>query len=88
MLKRTPSLAILITAVMSILIILIFEEPSRPFTSAQSILLFLIAFFPGMGIAMLFDPHPAEVKAKYLKINFYDPDKTAEEMVEEIFKNE
>ncbi|MCP4136291.1 MAG: hypothetical protein GY754_35300 [bacterium] len=72
MLKRTPILGLLISAIASIAIILIIEVPERPFTTGQGILLYITAFFPSMGIAMLFDPFSKEAKERYLKRNFYE----------------
>jgi hypothetical protein len=72
MLKRTPLLALAISGIMAFLTILIFEEKARPFTLPQIILLYIIAFLPSLGIAMLFDPHAIEAKREFLKINFYE----------------
>ncbi len=70
--KGTPLRAIIIAGILSILIALLFEEPERPFTTAQAILLYLIALLPSMGVAMLFDPASARAKEEFLKINFYE----------------
>ena len=88
MLKRTPILALIIAAIMSILIILIFGKDDRPFTICQSLLLYFVSFFPSMGIAMLFDPYPKEVKARYNKINFYIEDEKPEDQVAKIIQEE
>ncbi|MCL1833552.1 MAG: hypothetical protein FWG49_03525 [Leptospirales bacterium] len=88
MLKRTPILAIIIAAIISILIILIFGKDDRPFTICQGLLLCFISFFPSMGIAMLFDPYPAQVKARYNKINFYIEDEKPEDQVARIIQEE
>lgn len=88
MLKRTPILALQIAAVMSILIILIFQVDSRPFTTGQAVLLYFISFFPSMGIAMLFDPYPAQVKARYNKINFYIEEENPEDQVARVIQEE
>lgn len=72
MLKRTPQLGLLIAAVMSLLTIAIFEDPERPFTLCQGVLLYFIAFFPSTGIAMLFDPISKKAKVDYAKVNFYE----------------
>jgi len=88
MLKRTPILALIITAIMSVLIILIFEQDDRPFTLWQSLLLYFVAFFPSMGIAMLFDPYPALVKKRYSKINFYIEDENPEDQVAKVMREE
>ncbi|PKL38074.1 MAG: hypothetical protein CVV44_12975 [Spirochaetae bacterium HGW-Spirochaetae-1] len=82
--NKTFSMAVFIAALLSIGCVLIFEDPARPFTVGQSIALYALAFLPALGIAMLFDPYPASVKAKYLKVNFYTQDKTAEELVAEV----
>ena len=88
MLKRTPILALIITAIMSVSIILIFEQDNRPFTLWQSLLLYFVAFFPSMGIAMLFDPYPALVKKRYSKINFYIEDENPEDQVARVMNEE
>ena len=88
MLKRTPLLALLITGIVSILVILIFEKDTRPFTSAQSILLYFIAFFPSMGIAMLFDPFSGQVKKMYSKINFYIQEEDPADQVARVMEEE
>ncbi len=88
MLKRTPGLAIVFTTIMTLLIIFIFEDAARPFTSGQAVLLFIASFFPSVGLAMLLDPNAAEAKRRYLKINFYDQNKTAEELVAEMLEQE
>jgi len=88
MLKRTPVLALIIAAVMSILVILIFGEDDRPFTMYQSLLLYFVSFFPSMGIAMLFDPHSSQVKAFYSKINFYIEGENPEDQVAKIMQEE
>jgi hypothetical protein len=88
MLKRTPILAIIIAAIMSILIILIFGKDDRPFTIWQGLLLYFVAFFPSMGIAMLFDPYPAQVKALYNKINFYIEDENPQDQVAKVMLEE
>ena len=72
MLKRTPFLAILVAGIISIIIILIFEIPSRPFTITQTVLLYIISLLPSIGFAMLFDPNARENSKKFLNINFYE----------------
>jgi hypothetical protein len=88
MLKRTPLLALLIAGIMSILIILIFQDDTMPFTQGQTLMLFFFSFFPSMGIAMLFDPYPATVKKRYLKINFYIQEENPEEQVAKVIQEE
>lgn len=84
MLKRTPVLSIVFTAILTLLTIFIFEDPARPFTSGQAVLIFVIAFFPAVGFALFFDPNSAAKKRLYMKINFYDQDKSAEELIAEM----
>lgn len=88
MLKRTPLLAILFTGIMSVLIIIIFQDSTRPFTQLQAVMLFFLSFFPSMGIAMLFDPYPAMVKKRYLKINFYIQEENPEDQVAKVIQDE
>ena len=88
MLKRTPALAVLFTAVISLLTIFLLEDPARPFTAGQGLLIYCIAFLPALGFAMLLDPNSREAKRRYLKINFYDQSKTPEELVAEMMKSE
>ena len=75
MLKRTPLVALLIACVMSILIVLIFEKPDRPFTVWQGVVLYFLSWTTSMGIAMLFDPNAKKAKDEFLKINFYEEKK-------------
>lgn len=72
MLKRTPLIALLISGIITVLTVFLIEEPARPFTTGHLILLYITAFLPSLGIAMLFDPKPAQAKEEYLKINFYE----------------
>ena len=75
MLKRTPVLALVIAGVMSILIILIFEEPARPFTMGQGLLLYFLCYLTSMGVALLFDPNAKKAKEEFLKIKCYEEKK-------------
>lgn len=88
MLKRTPILALLIAGIMSLLIVIIFQDNSRPFTQGQILMLYFFSFFPSMGIAMLFDPYPAMVKKRYLKINFYIQEENPEDQVAKVMQEE
>jgi hypothetical protein len=88
MLKRTPLLALLIAGLMSILIILFFQDDTRPFTQGQTLMLYLFSFFPSSGLAMLFDPCPAMVKKRYLKINFYIQEENPEDQVAKVIQEE
>ncbi len=88
MLKRTPILALVIAGIMSLLIIEIFGVDERPFTTGQTVLLYFISFFPSMGIAMLFDPYPALVKQRYLKINFYIEEENPADQVAKVINEE
>ena len=62
MLKRTPLLAIVLAGVIALLMVVLFEEPERPFTTFQAILLYCVSLLPSMGIALLFDPAPSRAK--------------------------
>jgi hypothetical protein len=72
MLKRTPLLALVLAGAIAVLVVILFEEPERPFTIFQAILLYCISLLPSIGIALLFDPAPAQAKEEFLKINFYE----------------
>ncbi len=73
--RRTPVLALYFAGIISILLVLIFEKPERPFELWQGLLLFFLCYFPAMGIALLFDPYAKKAKEEYLKINFYEEKK-------------
>ncbi len=73
--KQTPVLALFFAGIISIVVIMIFEKPNRPFEMWQGLLLFFLCYFPGMGIALLFDPNAKRAKEEYLKINFYEEKK-------------
>ena len=51
--KRTPILGLVIAAVMSVLIIVIFGVEERPFTTGQAVLLYFTAVFPSVGISSI-----------------------------------
>jgi len=72
MLKRTPGAGLVIAGILSILIIIFFEDKARPFTMCQLFILYIISFLPSLGIAMLFDPNPKKAREDYMKINFYE----------------
>ncbi len=88
MLKRTPILALIFAAIMSALIIFIFQEETRPFTMAQMGMLYFFSFLPSLGFAMLLDPYPQKVKERYLKINFYIQEEDPAEQVAKIIAQE
>ena len=88
MLKRTPILALIISGIMSILVIIIFEQDSRPFTASQTLLLYFVSFFPSMGIAMLFDPYSGKIKNMYSKINFYIQEEDPADQVARVMQEE
>ncbi len=75
MLKRTPLIAIYIAGLISIAVALIFEIPSRPLTTGQTVLLYMISLLPAIGFALYFDPSAIEAKRKYSEINFYEEKK-------------
>jgi hypothetical protein len=70
--KRTPFLGAVFGVLLAVAVVLVFEEPGRPFSLMQLGLLVLTCCLPGLGLAMLMDPKPQQVKAEYLKINFYE----------------
>lgn len=72
MLKRTPLIALVLAGILSIIIILIFEIPSRPFTIKDAVVLYFLSLFISLGIALLFDPIARETTQKLSKINFYE----------------
>ena len=72
MLKRSPALAIVIAVFITVALISLIENPSRPITPLQGILFYLAALPPSFGIALLFDPFSKQKKDEYLKINFYE----------------
>ena len=72
MLKRTPVLAIFIAALITVIVIYLFELPEHPFTIGQQVVLYILSYLVALGISLLFDPIAAETKKKYLKINFYE----------------
>jgi hypothetical protein len=70
--KRTPILGAVFGAILAVSVVLVFEEPGRPFSILQLILVYATCCLPGLGLAMLMDPKPQQVKAEYMKINFYE----------------
>ncbi|MCU0821713.1 MAG: hypothetical protein MUC95_04470 [Spirochaetes bacterium] len=75
MLKRTPVVALLIAAIITVVIVKLIESPERPFTAGETAWLYFFSFLTSMGIAMLFDPYAKKAKAEFLKINFYEEKK-------------
>ncbi len=71
MLKRTPIIGVVLGGAIAVVVALFLEQPGRPFSAGQYVLLYLVSFLPGMGIAMLFDPFPRRKKTEYLEIDFY-----------------
>lgn len=65
-------MAILVAVLMSAATALVFEIPSRPFTTGEAVLLYLLCLMPSLGVAMLFDPSAQKAKEDFLKINFYE----------------
>jgi len=72
MLKRTPVLAIFIAVIIAAAVIYFVQVPERPFSTGQLVLLYILSYAVALGIALYFDPKAAEIKKKYLKINFYE----------------
>jgi len=79
---------LIFAALMSALIIFIFQVDARPFTKGQIAMLYFFSFFPSMGIAMLFDPFPKKVKERYLKINFYIQEEDPADQVAKVIAEE
>jgi uncharacterized membrane protein len=75
MLTRTPFFAFYIAGLISIIVGLAFEIPGRSFTTGQSVLIYFLAYMPGLGIAMYFDPIVRETTSRLSKINFYEEKK-------------
>lgn len=72
MLKRTPFLGIVFGGFIAFVVAVLFEEPGRAFSTAQTVVLFVFSCLPGMGLAMLLDPYPRKQREEYLKIDFYE----------------
>ena len=70
--KRTPFIAIFMALGIFLGTLFIVQDPIRPFTTIQLILLYAFCYLPALGIAMLFDPAPQDAKQRFLKINFYE----------------
>jgi len=75
MLLRTPFIGIILAGIVTVLLILLFEVPGRPFTVGQGLGLYFFALITCIGVAMLFDPHAKKAKEDFLKINFYEEKK-------------
>lgn len=65
-------LSLIIAAILTLLAVLVFEDPARPFVAWQILLLYFLCCFPAKGVVMLFDPRAKMAKAEFLKINFYE----------------
>lgn len=74
MLKRSFFLGIGLGGAFSALVVLLFQDPTRPFTIPQLLLLLLTASLPGFGFALFFDPYSKRKKEEYLQIDFYAED--------------
>jgi len=71
--RRTPYLGLFFAAVIGGVVIWLVEAPARPLTITQTVIFYVLSYLPGLGLAMLGDPLPGRLKAKYLKIDFYAP---------------
>lgn len=69
--KWTPLLGLVFGALIAAGVVWLFEQPARPLTTAQLVLLFGLSCLPGLGLAMLIDPQPRRVKKHYLQFDFY-----------------
>ena len=78
--KRTPIIALILAGLITLGTVLFLKKfPGwgiTPLSNGMLILLYVISFLPANGIAMLFDPLPRQKRDEYLKVNFYDPDRT------------
>ncbi len=72
MLKKTPIIALVIAVLLTLMIMYIFEMPSRPFTTGQTITLYIISLCVALGIVLFFDPKARETTKKLSEINFYE----------------
>ena len=86
--KQTPILALIFTAILGFAVIYFFQIDDRPFTNCQKVMIYIFALLPSIGFALLFDAKSRAAKRRYLKINFYDQNKTPEELVNEILEQE
>ena len=69
--KRSFFLGIGLGGLLALAVVLFIQDPARPFTLGQLLLLLLAASLPGFGIALFFDPYSKRKKEEYLKIDFY-----------------
>ncbi len=69
---KTPLIGIYAAGALTILLLLLFEVPARPFTPAIAFWMYLTALLPGIGVGMLFDSNAKKAKEEFLKINFYE----------------
>jgi len=78
--KRTPIIALILAGIITLgTVIFLKEFPGwgvAPLSKPMLVLLYFISLLPANGIAMLFDPLPRQRREKYMKVNFYDPDRT------------
>ena len=86
--KHTPFLALIFTAVLGFVVIYFFEIQERPFAVWQKVMIYIFALLPSVGFALFFDAKSRAAKKRYLKINFYDQNKTPQELVNEILEQE
>jgi len=86
--KQTPFLALIFTAILGFSVIYFFEIPTRPFETWQKVMIYFFSLLPSIGFALFFDAKSRAAKKRYLKINFYDQNKTPEQLVNEILEQE
>ena len=86
--KQTPFLALIFTIILGFSVIYFFQIPERPFTDWQKVMIYFFSLFPSIGFALLFDAKSRAAKKRYLKINFYDQNRTPQELVDEILEQE
>lgn len=78
--KRTPIIALILAGIITLGTVFFLKEfPGwgvSPLSKPMLVLLYFISLLPANGIAMLFDPLPRQRREEYMKVNFYDPDRT------------
>ena len=74
MLRRTPFLGLLFGGLLALAVNVFFQDPGRPFTLSQEILLLAVSIPPGIGFALFLDPYSGKMKEEYLKMDFYKED--------------
>ena len=82
--KQTPFLALIFTAILGTSVIYFLQISEN----WQKVLFYFFSLLPSIGFALFFDAKSRAAKRRYLKINFYDQNKTPQELVNEILEQE